>query len=159
MSDRLTARWISLKSAHEYVTRWHRHLERDTGAIVALAAYRPADALEPCGVIVIGRPKNRFQQAALAAEVTRCAVPEHEPHVCSFLYARARRVAQALGFRRLITSTLASESGVSLRAAGAELIEERKARTWDRPKRGRSDRSKAQTGEDKRTWSLWEHSA
>ena len=40
------------------------------------------------------------------------------PNACSKLYGAARRAAFAMGYTKVITYTLASESGASLRAAG-----------------------------------------
>ena len=38
--------------------------------------------------------------------------------VCSFLYGAAARAGKAAGYLRLVTYTLSSETGISLRAAG-----------------------------------------
>ncbi|WP_321576443.1 XF1762 family protein [Mycobacterium marinum] len=48
----------------------------------------------------------------------------------------------SLGYRRLITYTLASESGASLRGSGWRVVAERSARPgWDTPGRQRLNRS------------------
>ncbi len=39
-------------------------------------------------------------------------------NVCSFLYGAAARAAAAMGYNRIITYTLDSENGASLRASG-----------------------------------------
>ena len=41
-----------------------------------------------------------------------------EKNACSILYAASARAAKAMGYRKIITYTLDSESGSSLRAAG-----------------------------------------
>ena len=41
-----------------------------------------------------------------------------EKNVCSFLYGAAARAARALGYEKIITYTMDTESGVSLRASG-----------------------------------------
>lgn len=38
--------------------------------------------------------------------------------MCSFLYAAAARTAKAMGYRKIITYTLDTENGASIRAAG-----------------------------------------
>ena len=38
--------------------------------------------------------------------------------MCSFLYAAAARAAKAMGYRKIITYTLDTENGASIRAAG-----------------------------------------
>jgi hypothetical protein len=58
-------------------------------------------------------------------------------NACSFLYSRAKRAAQALGFERVITKTLPEESGASLRAVGATQVGISRAQQWDRVNRRR----------------------
>ena len=41
------------------------------------------------------------------------------PNACSFLYARSAKIARLMGYERVITYTLTSEGGASLRAVGA----------------------------------------
>ena len=58
----------------------------------------------------------------------------------SCLYGACWRVARGLGYKRLITYTVPSESGVSLRGAGFKMVgETNDARGWNRPKRPRVD--------------------
>jgi hypothetical protein len=62
-------------------------------------------------------------------EVTRCCVNEHAPKgSCSFLYSRCWAAAKALGWSRLVTYTLQTESGASLRGAGWKVVAELQAR-------------------------------
>lgn len=77
------------------------------------------------------------------------------PPTGSALYGAAWRAAKALGWRRLITYTLTSESGASLRGAGWRVIGERKARSWaDASKaRPRIDTNNA-TGQEKLLWEV-----
>ena len=56
------------------------------------------------------------------------------------LYRAAWRAAKSMGYRKLITYILASESGVSLKAAGATLIGEAGGGSWSAPSRPRIDR-------------------
>ena len=41
-----------------------------------------------------------------------------ERNVCSMLYSAAARAARAMGYRKIITYTLDTEDGASIRAAG-----------------------------------------
>ncbi len=67
----------------------------------------------------VGRPVARAYDPEKVAEVNRlCVVPGAPDNTCSFLYAACRRVWQAMGGERIITYTLATESGASLRGAG-----------------------------------------
>jgi hypothetical protein len=57
------------------------------------------------------------------AEVVRCCVRDGSPKgTCSFLYAACWRAWRAMGGNRLITYTLQSESGASLRGAGWRVV-------------------------------------
>jgi hypothetical protein len=50
----------------------------------------------------------------------------------------------AMGYRKIVTYTLASEPGTSLVAAGWKLIGERKGGTWNTPSRPRVDKHPTQ---------------
>jgi hypothetical protein len=69
------------------------------------------------GAAVCGRPANRNSDDGQTAEVLRLA-SDGTPNVCSFLYGACARVAGDMGFARIITYTLATESGESMRGAG-----------------------------------------
>ncbi len=43
---------------------------------------------------------------------------QRRKNACSFLYGAAARAAAAMGYKRIITYTLESENGASLRASG-----------------------------------------
>jgi hypothetical protein len=140
-----------LKTAREYVAKWHRHLPKCNAHKVSLAAADDSGAIR--AVCIVGRPKAKAQQDGLTLEVVRLA-SDGCPGACSFLYARASRVVQALGYRRLITYTLPSESGASLRAVGAGgPVETGEARGWSRPGRERADEGPKCS---KRRWTLFD---
>lgn len=143
---------ISISGAREYVARWHRHSEVPRGGLFAVACALP-DAVEPCGVAIVGRPVARMLQDGRTCEVTRVAT-DGTRNACSFLYGVCRRVSQAMGYTRCITYTLASESGASLRAAGATVETHVAGRSWDTPSRRRIDKTTAQRA-DKVRWSLF----
>ena len=147
---------VSITAACEYVTRWHRHHARPRSALFAIACRLP-DALEPCGVAIIGRPVARGLQDGTTCEVVRVAT-DGTRNACSFLYGASKRAAQSLGYRRCITYTLATESGASLRAVGATPDATVKGRSWDTPSRRRSDKSSVQTA-DKVRWTLFSEDA
>jgi hypothetical protein len=60
-------------------------------------------------------------------------------NACSALYAAAWRAASAIGYRRLVTYTLPSEGGASLRGAGWKCTGEAGGGSWARPSRPRVD--------------------
>ena len=69
------------------------------------------------GVAVVGRPISRYLDDGRTAEVTRLCT-DGTFNGCSFLYGCCARIAREMGFRKIITYTLAEEGGASLRASG-----------------------------------------
>lgn len=125
---------VTIKSATAYVREHHRHLPRVAGGLFAVGV---ADGERLCGVAIVGRPQARLSQDGLTAEVVRVAT-DGTHNACSFLLGRARRVAQTLGYRRLLTKTLPEEGGASLRAAGAWPEGLTRGGEWSRPSRQRA---------------------
>lgn len=120
------------------VNEWHRHLDKPQGARFALAAWKDGRLV---GVALVGNPQSRMSaRDKTVAEVIRVAT-DGTPNACSFLYARAKRAAQALGFVRVLTKTLPEESGASLRAVGATFTGESQGGSWDRVNRRRQDKA------------------
>jgi hypothetical protein len=72
------------------------------------------------GAVIVGRPIAKIYCDGYTAEVKRL-VTDGTDNACSMLYAAAWRAAKALGYNRLLTYTLATESGASLRASGWRL--------------------------------------
>ena len=69
------------------------------------------------GVVIAGRPVSRHLDDGHTLEVTRlCTTGER--NACSMLYSAAARAAKAMGYRKIITYTLDTEDGASIRAAG-----------------------------------------
>lgn len=77
---------------------------------------------ELCGAAIIGRPAARQYDPRRTAEISRL-VTDSTKHAASKLYAACARIAREMGFQTIQTYTLASESGVSLRAAGWTLAD------------------------------------
>lgn len=115
---------MKLSEAIEFVGNFHRHNRPPAGGLFAVGA---SDGSALVGVAIVSRPVARAFDNGETAEVTRCCVIESAPKgSCSFLYARCWQAAKALGWRRLITYTLQSESGASLRGAGWRVVAELK---------------------------------
>ena len=107
---------LTLKEANEFVIKYHRHNKRCVGCKFCLGAifYRTL-----VGVAIVGRPIARKLADPLVMEVNRnCVSPEAPKGTCSFLYSRSMKVWQSMGGKKLITYTLETESGASLRGAG-----------------------------------------
>lgn len=135
MSRSLTVTPITLAEANAFIEAHHRHHGKVVGHLCSLAAAKNGCI---CAVAIVGRPVARMNQDGFTCELTRLA-SDGTKNACSFLYGRAWRAAQALGYRRMITYTLASEDGASLRAAGWRLIGEAGGGSWSRESRPRVD--------------------
>lgn len=127
---------IELNEANAFVSEHHRHHRPVVGHRFSLAA---ALGERIVGVAIVGRPVARGNQDGWTVEVNRVAT-DGEANCCSFLYGAARKAAFALGYRRIITYTLATEPGASLRGAGFTLLGKRGGGTWSRPSRPRVDK-------------------
>jgi hypothetical protein len=130
---------VTLREANDFVSDYHRHngrTQRDGGRF----AIGLAEGEHLLGVAIVGRPLARMMQDRVTAEVTRlCVSPEAPRNACSMLYGRCWRIWQQMGGRRMITYTLKSESGASLRGAGWKVVGDVKGnRQWDTPSLPRS---------------------
>ena len=125
---------ITLKEASRFVAEHHRHHQPPRGGLFAVAC---ADQVVRA-VAIIGRPVARMSADGFTAEVTRLA-SDGARNACSMLYAAAWRACRALGYRRLITYTLPSEGGASLRAAGWVVVGQTRPGNWHRENRPRVD--------------------
>jgi hypothetical protein len=97
------------------------------------------DGERVCGVAIVGRPVARGLDDGLTLEITRVCT-DGTPNAASALYGAARRATFALGYRKLVTYTLASESGISLRASGYRVVGEVQGRSWNCASRPRVDK-------------------
>lgn len=125
----------TIREANAYVLKFHRHHGIVRGMKFALLAQTDAGV---CGVAIVGRPVSRRLDDGMTLEVTRVAT-DGTRNACSFLYGWAWRATRALGYLQLITYTLASESGESLRGAGWRCIGEAGGGSWSRKNRPRID--------------------
>jgi hypothetical protein len=134
MAKRLN-RWpITLRAANRFVLRRHRHHGPVAGHKFAIAA---RIGKKICGVVIVGRPVARSEdKKRTIAEVTRLCC-DGTPNVCSYLYAAAARACAAMGYTKIRTSILASETGHSLLASGWRFSHVTRATDWNRPKRAR----------------------
>ena len=150
MAEKLVIVPTTLEEANAFVALHHRHRGPVAGAkfCIAVAALLAADVPEVVGVVIVGRPVARHLDTGYTLEVNRLCTTGL-PNACSMLYAAAWRAARALGYERLITYTLATEPGTSLRAAGWRLVGAVKGRKWTTPTRPRVDTSPRQ---DKLRW-------
>ena len=105
---------VSLKDANAFVAAHHRHHKPVTGHKFSIGCECDGQLV---GVAIVGRPVSRYLDNGLTLEVTRLCTTG-EKNACSMLYAAAARAAKAIGYRKIVTYTLDTEDGTSIRAAG-----------------------------------------
>lgn len=127
---------ITLAEAKEFVNEHHRHNIAPIGHKFSIGLN---DGEKVIGVAIVGRPIARHNDNGYTLEVLRVCILDGYKNACSKLYAAAWRVTKNLGYKRLITYTLVSEPGTSLKAAGWKVIgqTEYKPKGWDVPSRPR----------------------
>ena len=133
----LSIRHTELKDANAFVIAHHRHHKAVRGHRFSLACY---DGDRLCGVSIVRRPRSRRIDQHSTVEVLRLCTDGTE-NACSKLYGACRRAAKALGYHRLITYILESESGKSLAASGFSYCYTNKGGTWNQPGRPRTDKA------------------
>jgi len=109
---------LTLPKANAYVTLLHRHHAPIPAGFVWWCVGAVFED-RVVGVAIAGRPTNRNNDDGLTVEVLRVAT-DGTPHAPSALLGACARAAKAIGARHVITYTLESESGISLRGAGWE---------------------------------------
>lgn len=130
----LDVRPITYRAACAFIDAHHRHHGRPQGWLFGAALEQDGVLV---GVVCVGRPVARHLQDGRTCEVTRLCT-DGTRNACSMLYAAAARAAKALGYARIITYTLHTEPGVSLRASGWMLDGHTTGGEWSRPSRRRA---------------------
>lgn len=110
----LEIRPITLRDANVFVAQYHRHNMPTSGHKFSVACY---DGDRLCGVAIAGQPIARKLDDGLTLEIRRVCT-DGTRNACSMLYGACSRCAREMGYKRVVTYTLVSESGASLRAAG-----------------------------------------
>ena len=143
---------LTLKRANEFCTNHHRH----HGAFPPGLDYFRIGAVDSdgriVGVAIVARPPNRNSDDGVTCEVVRCATNGHR-NACSFLYGACARIAREMGFCTIITYTLDSESGASLRATGWKNTKSGIRSWWQSHQvAGRTVKARDHYTETKRRW-------
>jgi hypothetical protein len=116
---------VTFRQASHFVAQFHRHNKPARGCKFAIGVVDETKHLR--GVATVGRPIARAFDDGFTAEVNRTCTDGCK-NANSFLYAACWRICREMGYRRLITYTQNGETGVSLRAAGWQLIAQRAPR-------------------------------
>jgi hypothetical protein len=128
---------VDLDEANEFVRQYHRHHGKVVGHKFSLACASDDGVIH--GVAIVGRPVARYMDDGWTLEITRLATDGYK-NAASFLYGASCRAAFALGFSRIITYTLNTESGTSLKAAGWKETKRSRGGSWNCPSRPRVDK-------------------
>lgn len=131
---------ITLQEANTFVERYHRHHKPVTGHKFSVAC---VDDEKIVGVAIVGRPVARYLDNGLTLEVTRLCT-DGTRNACSILYATAWRAARAMGYKKLITYILDTESGSSVKAAGWKCVGQAGGLRWTGKRRPEVDLCPAQ---------------
>lgn len=138
---------ITYAEACEFIRQHHRHHLPPQGWKFGIAVN---DSQKVVGVVTVGRPVARLLDNGWTLEVTRNCT-DGTPNAASMLYGAAWRAARALGYARLITYTLASETGTSVKASGWRVVGEIRGHSWNNPSRPRVDKAPL---ENKTLWEM-----
>ena len=124
---------ISLKTANGFVEEFHRHHSKVQGHKFSIGATNEGKIV---GVCIVGRPVSRYLDDGNTLEVTRLCT-DGTYNACSILYSRAARIAKDMGYTKIITYILQSETGASLKASGWICEGETGGGNWSVPSRPR----------------------
>lgn len=136
---------IFQRQAFDFITKVHRHHKKPVGSIfqIGLVVTSQNDTFETksklIGVAVVGRPVARRSQNGFTCEVTRMCT-DGSKNACSKLYSTSARIAKEMGYTKIITYILESETGVSLRASGWKFVRPTPGKSWSVPSRERTDK-------------------
>ena len=107
---------LTLKVANDFVTEHHTHNKKVAGCKFCIGV-NIDNVLE--AVAIVGRPVARKLDDGLTVEILRlCTKQKGIKNLCSLLYSRSWRLWKLMGGKRIITYTLESENGASLKASG-----------------------------------------
>lgn len=104
---------ITFREASNFINKHHRHHNATVGHKFSIACYEK-DTL--VGVAVCGRPVSRFYDNGFTCEINRLCT-DGTKNACSMLYGACCRIAKEMGYKKVITYTLQSENGASLKAS------------------------------------------
>ncbi len=144
---KLTIKPITLKEANEFIKQHHRHHKKAVGHKFSISCYN-SDKL--VGVAVCGRPVSRYCDNGLTLEIYRLCT-DGTYNACSMLYGACSRIARDMGYKRIITYTLLSENGASLKASGFICEGEAGGEIWT----GKRKRDNGVPKEKKKRWAKY----
>lgn len=104
---------ITFRTACSFIKKHHRHNSPTVGCKYCIGLEQYGKLI---GVAVCGRPVSRHYDNGETCEINRlCTIGTK--NACSKLYGACCRIAKEMGYKKVITYTLQSEPGTSLRAS------------------------------------------
>lgn len=139
---------LTLSQANAHVAAFHRHHKPVQGHRFSIGV---VDEKELVGVAIVGRPVARKCDPYFTAEVTRLCT-NGSKNACSFLYAACARICKEMGFLKIQTYILDTESGITLRAAGWVHAADSTGGDWNQSKANAGTRRTDQPMQPKQRW-------
>ena len=131
---------VRMSVANDFILRHHRHNKPVDHRAHRFSIGLLKDKRELVGVAIAGQPIAQKNDDGFTLEILRVCVLDGYPNANSMLYGRVKRIGLLMGYRRIITYTLESESGASLKAVNAT-SEKIRIYPWSRPARNRSEQA------------------
>ena len=131
---------VSLSEANAFVARCHRHHKPVVGHKFSIGCMADGRLV---GVAIVGRPVSRYLDNGLTLEVNRLCT-DGTKNACSFFLRCRMAAARAMGYRKIVTYILDTESGASLRAAGWKCAGLAGGKRWTGSRRPAADLYPAQ---------------
>ena len=127
---------LELKDANAFITAHHRHnspVHRDKWRFGVVD-----DNGKLIGVLQAAKPVARLLDDGKTIEIVHCCT-DGTKNLCSFMLGRARRIAKAMGYNKIISYIHDTENGASYKAAGwHNEADTRGGRSWNTPSRPRT---------------------
>ncbi len=127
MSKNFSVVPMTLKESNEFVDKYHSHNKRVQGYKFAIGAIYQDKLV---GVAICGRPISATLDNKKTIELLRsCVLNDAPKNTNSFLYGRSWRVAEAMGYEKMITYTLMKEQASACKAIGMKIVGQTKDST------------------------------
>lgn len=104
---------ITFRTACDFVNAYHRHHKATVGCKFCIGVF---DGESMVGVAICGRPVSRHLDDGMTLEINRVCT-DGTRNACSMLYGACCRIGKAMGYKHIVTYTLETENGASLKAS------------------------------------------
>ena len=129
---------LELKEANAFVKKYHHHIDETQGHRFSIGCTYKEKLV---GVAIVGRPISRYYDQSKVIEVTRLCT-DGTKNASSFLYSACAKASKYLGYDRIQSYILESESGITLIASNFKYSHTSEMSNWNKYKRNKKDRIK-----------------